>query len=396
MIVEMRPTDSVRPYPGNPRRNDAAVDAVAKSITEFGFRQPVVVDADGVIIAGHTRHKAALKLGLTEVPVHVAAGLTPAQARAYRLADNRTAAIATWDDDALVTELLGLKGKGYDLDLTGFDAGDLDRLLGTGDTAPLGDPEDVPEPPATPVTRLGDLWVMGGHRLVCGDAGDPAAYAVLIEGTPADLLLTDPPYNVAYAGKTAAALTIANDDMDPEAYRDFLANCLAAAIAVVKPGGGFYVWHADLHGLAVRLACDDAGLSVRQCLVWAKSAFTLGRQDYHWRHEPCLYGWKEGAAHQWLGDRAQSTVLEFDRPAKNGEHPTMKPVALFESLVRNSCPEGGTVLDPFSGSGTALIAAEATGRRAALLELDPRYCDVIVRRWEQFTGKTAERVPPTG
>ena len=257
----------------------------------------------------------------------------------------------------------------------------------------MGDPEAVPEPPAEAVTRLGDLWVMGRHRLVCGDAADPAAYARLLAGTPADLLLTDPPYNVAYAGKTVAAMTIANVDMTDDAYRAFLAKCLSAAVAVVRPGGGFYVWHADLHGLPVRLACADAGLAVRQCLVWAKSAFTLGRQDYHWRHEPCLYGWRDGAAHQWLGDRAQSTVLEFDRPAKNGEHPTMKPVALFEYLVRNSCPEGGVVLDPFAGSGTALVAAETTGRRAAALELDPRYCDVVVGRWERLTGRTAERVP---
>ena len=393
MIVTLCRLDSIRPYPGNPRHNDNAVDAVARSLTEFGFRQPIVVDTDDVIVVGHTRYKAALKLGLAEVPVHVATGLTPAQTRAYCLADNRTAAIATWDDDALVTELLGLKDQGYDLDLTGFDADDLSRLLGTDDAAPLGDPEAVPEPPADPVTRPGDLWRLGDHRLVCGDAGDPGCYARLLDGSPADLLLTDPPYNVAYAGKTAAALTIANDDMDAEAYRAFLAECLAAAMAVLKPGGGFYVWHADLHGLPVRLACADAGLQVRQCLVWAKSAFTLGRQDYHWRHEPCLYGWRDGAAHECLGDRAQSTVLEFDRPARNGEHPTMKPVALFESLVRNSCPEGGTVLDPFAGSGTALVAAEATGRRAALLELDPRYCDVIVRRWEQFTERAAERVP---
>ena len=393
MIVTLCRLDSIRPYPGNPRHNDNAVDAVARSLTEFGFRQPIVVDTDDVIVVGHTRYKAALKLGLAEVPVHVATGLTPAQTRAYCLADNRTAAIATWDDDALVTELLGLKDQGYDLDLTGFDADDLSRLLGTDDAAPLGDPEAVPEPPADPVTRPGDLWRLGDHRLVCGDAGDPGCYARLLDGSPADLLLTDPPYNVAYAGKTAAALTIANDDMDAEAYRAFLAECLAAAMAVLKPGGGFYVWHADLHGLPVRLACADAGLQVRQCLVWAKSAFTLGRQDYHWRHEPCLYGWRDGAAHECLGDRAQSTVLEFDRPARNGEHPTMKPVALFESLVRNSCPEGGTVLDPFAGSGTALVAAEATGRRAALLELDPRYCDVIVRRWEPFTERAAERVP---
>ena len=185
-------------------------------------------------------------------------------------------------------------------------------------------------------------------------AGDPADYARLLGCTPADLLLTDPPYNVAYAGKTAAALTIANDDLEPDAYRAFLAKCLAAAIAAVKPGGGFYVWHADLHGLPVRLACLDAGLAVRQCLVWAKSAFTLGRQDYHWRHEPCLYGWRDWAAHAWLGDRSQSTVLEFDRPPKNGEHPTMKPAGLFEYMLRKSCPEGGVVLDLLAGSETTL------------------------------------------
>ena len=366
---------------------------MAKSLQEFGFRQPIVVDADGVIIVGHTRLKAALKLGLAEVPVHVAVGLTPEQTRAYRLADNQTATLAEWDDDALVTELLGLKGQGYDLDLTGFDAGDLDRLLGTDDAAPLGDPEDVPEPPATPVTRLGDLWVLGGHRLVCGDAADPAAYARLLEGTPADLLLTDPPCGVSHVGGTPDAMTIANDDLAPADYDPFLARTLAAAAACLGPGAAFYVWHADLHGGLARRAAETAGLPLRQVLVWVKSAFALGRADYHWQHEPCLYGWKPGAAHRWHGGRAQGTTLCFDKPARNGDHPTMKPVALFRRLVENSCPEGGLVLDPFAGSGTALIAAETTGRRAALLELDPRYCDVIVKRYEQFTGEAAERHP---
>ena len=396
MLVEIRPIDSVRPYPGNPRRNDDAVDAVAKSIAEFGFRQPIVVDADGVVVVGHTRLKAALKLGMTEVPVHVAVGLTPAQTRAYRLADNRTAAIATWDDDALVTELLGLREEGYDLDLTGFDAGDLDRLLGGPAEAPPGDPEDVPEPPAEAVTRPGDLWLLGGHRLVCGDAADPAAYARLLEGRPADLLLTDPPYGVSYVGGTPDAMTLANDDLAPADYDPFLATTLAAAAACLDPGAAFYVWHADVHGGLVRRAAETAGLPLRQVLVWVKSAFALGRADYHWQHEPCLYGWKPGAAHRWHGGRAQGTTLCFDKPARNGDHPTMKPVALFQRLVENSCPEGGVVLDPFAGSGTALIAAEVTGRRAALLELDPRYCDVIVTRWEAFTGRTAERVPAAG
>ena len=390
MIVVMRPVESVRPYPGNPRLNDAALDAVARSLKEFGFRQPIVVDADGVIIAGHTRFKAALKLGLAEVPVHVAVGLTPAQTRAYRLADNRTAAIAEWDDDKLVAEILALRDEGVDLDLLGFPAVELAEMLG-GDVTLDGDPDAVPDPPVTPVTRPGDLWLLGDHRLVCGDAADPAAYARVLGGDRADLLLTDPPYGVSYVGGTADALTIANDDLAPEDYDPFLAKTLGAAAARLKPGAAFYVWHADLHGGLVRRAAERAGLPLRQVLVWVKSAFALGHADYHWQHEPCLYGWKAGAPHRWHGGRAQGTTLCFDRPARNGDHPTTKPVALFQRLVENSCPSGGLVLDPFAGSGTALVAAHACGRRATLLELDPRYCDVIVKRFEALTGLTATR-----
>jgi DNA modification methylase len=390
VIVEMRPVDSVRPYPGNPRRNDHAVEVVAKSVREFGFRQPIVVDADGVIVVGHTRYKAALKLGLSEVPAHVALDLTPAQAKAYRLADNRTASIAEWDDDKLVAELLALRDVGVDLDLLGFPADELTEMLGGGVTLE-GDPDDTPELPADPVTRPGDLWRLGKHRLVCGDAADPAAYAKLLEGTQADLLLTDPPYGVSYVGGTADAMTLANDDLAPEDYDPFLAKTLGAAAACLKPGAAFYVWHADVHGATVRRAAERAGLPLRQVLVWVKSAFAMGRADYHWQHEPCLYGWRPGAPHQWHGGRAQGTTLCFDRPARNGEHPTMKPVALFQRLVENSCPAGGVVLDPFAGSGTTLVAAHACGRRAALLEVDPRYCDVVVKRFEALTGLTATR-----
>lgn len=393
MLVELRPIDSVRPYPGNPRRNDAAVDAVAASLQAFGFRQPVVVDEESVIIVGHTRYKAARKLGLTEVPVHVAIGLTPDQARAYRLADNQTATIAEWDDAALVHELLALRDAGFDLSLTGFAAADLTELLAPPPADPLADPDEIPDPPADPVTRPGDVWLLGRHRLVCGDATDPGVIRTALGGATADLLLTDPPYNVAYEGKTAAAKTIANDDLDEPAFRRFLADALRAAAAALKPGAGFYVWHADLHGLTARLAAADAGLTVRQVLVWAKSAFALGRSDYHWKHEPCLYGWTDGAAHSWLGGRDQSTVLEFDRPSRNADHPTMKPVGLFAKLVENSCPRGGIVLDPFAGSGTAVLAAEQTGRTAAVVELDPGYCDVVVARYESATGKATERVP---
>lgn len=391
MDVEMRPVGSIRPYANNPRDNDPAVDAVAASLRAFGWQQPLVLDEQGVIIVGHTRYKAALKLGMTEVPVHVARGLTPEQARAYRLADNQTATLATWDDGKLALELMALQGADYDLSLTGFPEDELLRLLTAPPAEPLADPDHVPDPPADPVTRPGDLWLLGRHRLLCGDATKPADLARLLPDGPADLLLTDPPYNVAYEGKTAAALTIANDAMDPAAYRAFLTGALAAAGLHLRPGGAFYLWHADTAGLDVRLSCADAGFRVRQCLVWVKSVLVLGRQDYQWKHEPCLYGWADGAAHTWLADRAQTTVLEFDKPARSADHPTTKPADLFAYLIGNSCPPGGLVLDPFGGSGTSLVAAEQTGRAAALVELDPRYCDVVVSRFEAVTGQKAER-----
>jgi DNA modification methylase len=391
MDVEMRPVGAIRPYENNPRDNDAAVDAVAASIRVFGFRQPIVIDEQDVIIVGHTRYKAALKLGMTEVPVHVARGLTPEQARAYRIADNQTATLATWDADKLPLELMALQEAEFDLSLTGFPEDELLRLLTAPPADPLSDPDEVPEPPADPVTRPGDLWVLGRHRLLCGDATSPDVLARLLPEGKADLLLTDPPYNVGYSGKTAEALTIANDDMDPVAYRAFLTGALATAGKRLRAGGSFYVWHADSAGLDVRLSCAEAGLRVRQCLVWVKSGMVLGRQDYQWKHEPVLYGWAEGASHTWLSDRAQTTVLEFDKPAKSADHPTTKPVDLFAYLIGNSCKPGGLVLDPFGGSGTSLIAAEQTGRVAALVELDPRYCDVIVQRFESVTGQKAER-----
>lgn len=392
MEIEMRPVGSIKPYANNPRVNDDSVDAVAASIRAWGFRQPVVVDERDVIIVGHTRYKAALKLGLTEVPVHVARGLTPEQARAYRIADNQTATLSRWDDDKLPLELMALQSADYDLSVLGFPDDELQRLMAPPGNDGLADPDEVPEPPADPVARPGDLWRLGRHRLLCGDATKPDDVARLVGGTPVDLLLTDPPYNVAYEGKTAAALTIANDDMDPEAYRAFLTAALAASARHLKPGGAFYVWHADTAGLDVRLSCAGAGLRVRQCLVWVKSVLVMGRQDYHWKHEPVLYGWVEGAAHTWLSDRAQTTVLEFDKPARNADHPTTKPVDLFAYLIGNSCPKGGTVLDPFAGSGTALVAAEQTGRTACLMELDPRYVDVIVSRFEKFSGTRVERL----
>jgi site-specific DNA-methyltransferase (adenine-specific) len=390
MFVEMRPIESIRPYPDNPRDNDAAVDAVALSIEAFGWHQPIVVDEHNVIIVGHTRLKAAVKLGLREVPVHVARGLSAEQAKAYRLADNATAQIAQWDDGKLAQELMALQSAGFDLDLTGFSADELKRLMEPATEAGDTDPDDVPEVGEDPDTKPGDLWLLGNHRLLCGDATKPGDLARLMGGVDADLLLTDPPYGVAYVGRTADKLTIANDDLgDDEAYRAFLGSALINATAVLRPGSGFYVWHADSRGLVVRRACGDAGLQVRQCLVWVKNAMVLGRQDYQWKHEPCLYGWKQGASHTWLAGRDQTTVLEFDRPTRSTTHPTSKPVELIRHLVRNSCPRAGVVLDPFGGSGSTLVACEQEGRRAYLLELDPRYADVIKRRWEEFSGKHA-------
>ena len=396
MLVELRSLDAIKPYPGNPRVNDAAVQAVANSIRAFGWRSAIVVDEHDVILAGHTRYVAARKLGLAEVPVPVAVGLSLEQARAYRIADNQTANLTSWDDDKLVAELMALQGAGVDLDLTGFTADDLARLLEPAAFAPLCDPDDVPELPAEPDTRPGDLWLLGDHRLLCGDATNPADLARLMDGVEAHLLLTDPPYGVGYTGKTDRALTIANDEAGDDAYRAFLAAALRTSLRHVRPGAGFYLWHADVRGLPVRLAVADAGLQVRQCLVWAKNAMVLGRQDYQWRHEPCLYGWKDGAAHTWLGDRSQTTVLEFDRPSRSESHPTMKPVELMRHLIRNSCPRGGTVLDAFGGSGTTLIAAEEEGGWACPVELDPRFCDVIRARWEAVTGTAAASPFPSG
>jgi site-specific DNA-methyltransferase (adenine-specific) len=282
----------------------------------------------------------------------------------------------------------------FDLALTGFPEDEILRLLAAPPTEGQCDPDDVPEPPEEPVTKPGDLWVLGRHRLLCGDATRSEDLARVTDNRPADLLLTDPPYNVGYVGKTADKLTIANDAMTDADYRTFLAGALTAAGQHLRPGGSFYLWHADLVALPVRLACADAGLQVRQCLVWVKSVLVPGRQDYQWKHEPCLYGWADGAAHTWLGDRSQTTVLEFDKPAKSAEHPTMKPVDLFAYLIGNSCKPNGVVLDPFAGSGTALVAAEQTGRTACLVELDPRYCDVVVARFEAFTGQKAQRLTP--
>ena len=290
-----------------------------------------------------------------------------------------------------VSNLKNFGGGVIDLELTGFSLDEINDILGQDDLSTNVEEQELPEPPIDPVTKLGDVWILGDNRLLCGDSTSPEDVSRLMGCDLADLWLTDPPYNVAYQGKTKDALTIQNDEMDDESFRRFLVSAYSAADSVLKEGAAFYIWHADSEGFNFRGACRDVGWKVRECLVWVKNAFVMGRQDYQWKHEPCLYGWKEGASHNWYSDRCQTTVLEFARPNRNGEHPTMKPVELFRYLIANSTRKGQVVLDSFGGSGTTLIACENIGRKACLLELDPVYCDVIVKRWQNLTGQKAYR-----
>lgn len=383
------------------KRTETSASLLKESLQRYGPARSIVIDEDDRILAGNGTVEAALGLGIEGLRIVDASpdeiiavrrtGLTEDQKVGLALADNRTADLAEWD-----AEMLQQLSKEHDIS-PWFDDGDVEALLEQveqldpveGNT----DPDEAPEPPAEPTTKPGDLWILGNHRLLCGDSTDTMALDRLMEKQVADLWLTDPPYNVAYEGKTKDALTIKNDSMKDAEFRQFLHDVYVAANCFLKPGASFYIWHADSEGYNFRGAAHDIGWKVRQCLVWVKSAMVMGRQDYQWKHEPCLYGWTEGAAHTWCSDRKQTTVLEFDKPRRNGEHPTMKPVDLFQYQMANSTKPGAIVLDSFGGSGTTLIAAERIGRKARLMELDPAYCDVIVKRWEDFTGNTAVCIP---
>lgn len=389
--IEQVKIDKLIPYAKNSRtHSDAQVAQIAASIKEFGFVNPVLIDEAGGIIAGHGRVMAARKLGIDEVPCIRLAHLNENQKRAYVIADNKLALNAGWDEEMLKLEIKDLELAEFDISLLGFDAEELENILDEPDTTKgLTEDDQVPDPPEDPITVLGDVWVLGKHRLMCGDSCSINDIEKLCKEAAVDMWLTDPPYNVAYEGKTKDALTIQNDSMGDEQFRKFLRDAYVTADLVMKPGAVFYIWHADSEGYNFRGAAQDAGWKVRQCLIWKKSTMVMGRQDYHWKHEPCLYGWKSGAGHLWAADRKQTTILEFEKPSRNGEHPTMKPVALFEYQMLNNTKGGDIVLDSFGGSGTTLIAAEKNGRVARLMELDPKYCDVIVKRWQEFTGKDA-------
>lgn len=388
--IETRLVADLIPYAANSRtHSDAQVAQIAASIKEFGWTNPILIDGDNTIIAGHGRLLAARKLGMEEVPAIILDHLTKAQQRALVIADNQLALNAGWDIDMLKAEIEDLNLEGFDLDILGFDDKFLDGLLEPEPSEGLTDEDAVPDVPEQPKTVLGDVWTLGNHRLMCGDSTSIDHMQTLTGGGLVDMWLTDPPYNVAYEGGTKEKLTIQNDNMADDEFRQFLRDAYTAADAVMKPGAVFYIWHADSEGYNFRGAAMDAGWQVRQCLIWRKSSMVMGRQDYHWRHEPCLYGWKDGAAHLWASDRKQTTILEFDKPSRNGEHPTMKPVELFAYQMLNNTKGADIVLDSFGGSGTTMIAAEKHGRHSRLMELDPKYCDVIIRRWQDFTGQKA-------
>lgn len=382
-IIE-KPINEVIPYEKNPRINDNAVPAVMKSIEEFGFKVPIVIDKNGTIVTGHTRLKAAKKLGMKTVPCIVADDLTPEQIKAFRLADNKVAEAAEWDMELLNEELDGI----IDIDMSDFNFGDITDSPSSEDV--VEDDDENIELPSEPKTRLGDIWMIGRHKLMCGDATSGDVLKRLMGGDKADMYLTDPPYNVAYEGKTEDKLTIQNDSMEDSAFYQFLVDSFVAADSVMNEGAAFYVWHADSEGYNFRGACRAVEWGLRECLIWNKNTMVLGRQDYQWKHEPCLYGWKGGAAHNWYSDRKQTTVIDMNKPNRNAEHPTMKPVQLFAYLMGNSSKPGDIVLDSFCGSGTTLIACEQMSRTARVLELDPKYCDVIVERYINLVGSSDE------
>ena len=394
--IERWPTAKLVPYARNARtHSEEQVAQIAASIVEFGFTNPILAGSDGVIVAGHGRLAAAQKLGLDTVPVVVLDHLTPTQRRALIIADNRIAENAGWDDAMLRIELQSLQEDGFNLDITGFDVDALAEIMAGEETTVDGQTDDdaVPEVSATPISRLGDVWELGNHRLVCGDATDPKSYELLMADTKADMVFTDPPYNVDYANSAKDKMRgkdrpILNDNLG-DGFYDFLLAALTPMLE--RCAGATYIAMSSSELDTLQQAFRAAGGKWSTFIIWAKNTFTLGRADYQRQYEPILYGWPEGENRHWCGDRDQGDVWNIKKPQKNDLHPTMKPVELVERAIRNSSRLGDIVLDPFGGSGTTLIAAEKTGRIGWLIELDPKYVDVIVRRWQDWSGQDAYR-----
>ncbi len=394
--IERWPTEKLVPYARNARtHSEEQVAQIAASIVEFGFTNPILAGSDGVIVAGHGRLAAAQKLGLDTVPVVVLDHLTPTQRRALIIADNRIAENAGWDDAMLRIELQSLQEDGFNLDITGFDADALAEIMAGEETTVDGQTDDdaVPEVSATPISRPGDVWELGNHRLVCGDATDPKSYELLMADARADMVFTDPPYNVDYANSAKDKMRgkdrpILNDNLG-DGFYDFLLAALTPMLE--RCAGATYIAMSSSELDTLQQAFRAAGGKWSTFIIWAKNTFTLGRADYQRQYEPILYGWPEGQNRHWCGDRDQGDVWNIKKPQKNDLHPTMKPVELVERAIRNSSRPGDIVLDPFGGSGTTLIAAEKTGRIGWLIELDPKYVDVIVRRWQDWSGQEAYR-----
>jgi len=383
------------PYANNPRKKQA-IDKVASSIKEFGWQQPIVVDQDMVIVVGHTRYQAAQKLGLDKVPVQIATGLTDAQIKAYRLLDNRANQDALWDDDMLKIEVQDIDKLDIDLALTGFDEKELDKLLFVEQDG-LTDEDAVPED-VEPRVKKGELWQLGNHRLLCGDSTSEVDVAKLMNNQKSDMVFTDPPYNVDYGKFKGNSKNknrfkerkILNDFMNEEAFINFLTTSFLNAKKFVKKGGVVYICYADKQAINFLTAIKAVDLHHSCNIIWKKDSLVLGMSDYHSIHEPIIYGWFKNNAHKYYGNKKQTTVWECKRPKKNDLHPTMKPIELIEKSVLNSSKQEDIIYDPFLGSGSTIIASEKTNRNCYGLELDPKYCDVIIKRWEDFTGQTAK------
>jgi site-specific DNA-methyltransferase (adenine-specific) len=394
--IETVNINSLTPDPANARKHDGRnLKAIASSLEKFGQRKPIVVTPDSIVVAGNGTVEAAKSLGWTEIAVaRTPVGWTWDQIKAFALADNRTAELAEWDDKVLADQLLELDANGWELEELGFE--NLEPPMGEAvDEDPLSF-----DPPENPITKLGDVYKLGNHYLVCGDATDASCYEKVLQGRKVDAVWTDPPYGVAIVGgnhnlspadrKAAGGLTIENDELNIDELTELLSKSLGELHKNTKGGAAWYV--AAPHGpIGIAFSTVLSALEVwKHSLVWVKNSLVMGRADYHYRHEPIYYGWTKGAAHNWYGDRKQTTVIEVDRPRRNAEHPTMKPIELIVYCLQNSTQSKDLVFDPFAGSGSTLIACEQINRNAAVIELDPKYCDVIVKRWENLTGKTAE------
>ncbi len=418
------PTSTLIPYINNARTHPAEqIEQLRRSLREFGFVTPILIDSQGNVIAGHGRLLAAQAEGMSEVPCVIASELTDEQRRAYILADNRLAETSSWDPEILKIEMQDLMTMNFDLTVCGWAEDDIEKLTADAlEAEPEAEEDDYePEPPEEPTAQPGDVYQLGRHRLMCGDSTSTEDVQTLLGGVQTDLLVTDPPYGVDYKG---TAGKIKNDNLADEAFDNFLTAAFSAAYSGMKPGAAFYIWYASSKSHNFTTGCRGANLEVKQELIWVKNSFNLGRQDYQWMHEPCLYGWKPGAAHYFTDSRTEATVVEDrgvdlkklkkeemlallqqiysdktsttimheDKPAKSAEHPTMKPVKLIARLIKNSSRQGDKVLDVFGGSGTTLIACEQLNRDCCMMELDPRFVDVIIDRWEKLTGQKAEKI----